>query len=939
MQTPDSSKPLRLSALGGFSKIGGSSALVQLDGVSILLDCGINSGITQNPVPPALRRAKPDLVLLSHAHIDHVGALPLVSRNCPGVPIYATTPTKKLAEIMLRDCMKLSSMRGPPIYSDVEIETTVKSIIGVEFDKPIKFRNISIVFRKAGHILGAASIVVDGTHRIVYSGDFSSQGTHITPGPSFPDPPEKCDLLFSEVTYGGRKVEAREAEEERMLSEIRKILDGGGRILIPSFALGRAQEVIVLLVAAIRRGSIPGVPIYLDGMVKEITDAYASLSDWLGDPKASELLTDWSVIKPVASEMERIDLLFGNEPCVIIASSGMLSGGWSVVYAKDTCSRKGSGIFFVGYLDEESPGHKLRAMSAGRIQLIDDEVVVKCKVDSFALSAHANHEGILEFARKYRPKFYVPVHGDPGSRWKVSKEVTELTKAVPILPFEEETYAVNTENGKLELILSESDKLANRFLRAKDYTMADSDEISLSLWDFLQENQIDAYDNIEQTVWSIFKLSGNFVTVDPWTTVKDRSRFFKACEKMISDHYPTHADHFIRRFHNTVPNFLANLILYGGNRSWLEHVAPVKVSSLEETEALLVQAWNELEVSPKLSDVYHRCRIRAEWPSDTEVEQKFASIFEITEPILSLLRPLPEWVKCLIVDSTLMGAVDGQVIFALVIAKNGHGDVEHDLESFLAKLADSQLFKLAGWQLDRTKVVPSVFVIEGGANGEKTVTRENFDEWLSEAIEPFKRDIPAGTFVALSELPQVLAEYGFDVKSNPNFIEVMHRQSGKRILVGVDPSGSRFGHYRSIRGCVVDYEKFKLVARHLSKLWKHKQDVKRGDAELGTDVIVSSGWHSYNPESSRRDSLEDAMEIYEYSHIVHILRMLDNYWGQSATHRKYATVARQDREWLEQTYGYARTAEVEGFNHDVREFCGLSFARTQYDRYLVITLT
>jgi Cft2 family RNA processing exonuclease len=927
---------IRLHAIGGFSRIGGSSALIQMDNVSILLDCGINSGLARDPVPSFLHKVKPDLVLVSHAHIDHVGALPIVVRNNPGIPVFASAPTKMLAEIMLRDCMKLSSAYGPAIYSDPEIDKAIESITTVPFETIIPFRHLNIKFRKAGHILGASTIILQGNHRMVYTGDFSASGTRITPSPSLPDPPEKCDLMLSEVTYGTRELALREAEEQRMLSKIKWILKEGGRVLIPSFALGRAQEVISLLVTEVNRGTIPKVPVYLDGMVKEITEAYASLSEWLPDRTAAESLTDWRILKPVGSELERIDLLFGSEPCVIIASSGMLSGGWSVLYAKDTCSRSNSAIFFVGYLDEESPGHKLRQMAEGTVRLLDDEVIVKCHIDSFALSAHANHQGILELANRYSPSFYVPVHGDPASRWAVAKEVSLRTKASPVMPFEGEIFAISSLTGKSEPVLSNSDILADQFLRLRDNDGRDPAHISTRLWEFLERNRVTDYSAIEQTLWSIFKLSANFVSTDPWITIKDRARFFLACLRLLSDHFPQRVEVFTKQFHRSVPNFLSNLVVYGGNRSWRDRLASVQIESLEAVQALLIQTWEELGVDPTLSDVYYRCKARCEWPANSEVETKFSTIFEEIEPVFSLLAPLPRWVQYLIIDSTLIAAVDGQIVLVLHIIPRGKESSQSKADTDLLRLQDTRLFKLSGWKMDPSRITPSTLVLDAGQHKTGLVTRSTFDEWFSKAIEPFKKDVPPGTFIATSDLPTQMEQYGFDLNIQPNFVEALHRESGSKILVGLASTRNRFEHYRRIRGAVVDFEKFKLITRRLSKLWKHKMDVQRGDAELGTEVIVSYGWHSYLASSERRRALEDAMEVYQYSHIIHILRMLENYWGKRTSLEKYSRVARQDREWLQETYGFKRTAEIEGFNMEVRDFCGLSFARSQYDRYIVL---
>ena len=939
MQVWITEEPLSIRAIGGFSNVGGSSVLAQIDGVRILLDCGIISGAIHNPVPPSLYTIKPDVVLVSHAHIDHVGALPIVIRNNPTTPVFASLPTKRLAEIMLRDCMKLSASRGTPLYTKMEIDRCLELITETSFDTPFRFKDLTITFRKAGHILGAATIIVDGTRRIVYSGDFSTTGTPITPGPTIPNPMEKCDLMFSEVTYGGRKLERREDEEKRMLGKIKWILKEGGRVLIPSFALGRAQEVIGLLVSEMNRESIPRVSIYLDGMVKNITEVYASLADWLPDPATSKILTDWHILKPITTELERISLVFGSEPCIIIASSGMLSGGWSVVYAKDTCSRPDSAICFVGYLDEESPGHKLREMAKGEVRLLDDEVAVKCHVDQFALSAHASHEGIVDLANQYSPTFYVPMHGDQRSRWSVAKEVSNRMHAIPVVPFEEESFDIDVVGRKITPILSDSDGLAAEFLGAKDRRTQTYRDMAIELWEFLETNSVTSYPKIEQTMWSVFKLSVNYASIDPWTTITDRTRFFMACMTLLTDHFPEAAEHFTNRFHRTIPNFLANIVSYGGNRSWLAKLKEVNIESLEEVEALLLQTWKDLGVYPTLSDLFRDCKIRSEWPVNSDVESKFSRIFDEIEPLFSLLAPFPSWLKYLVVDSALVASVDELVIFVLSIVGRKHQlDTSAKQVPDLERIRNNRLFKLSGWKLDASRTTPAILALDGDEQMTGVITRGNFQIWLSKMIEPFKRDIAPGTFFVASDIPRLMSEYGFELNVQRNFIEALHKESGNKILIALSSTANQFEPYMRVQGAVVDFARFKTITRRLSSLWKHKMDARRGDAELGTEVIVSYGWHSNLSPEVRRKALEDAMETYQYSHILHILRMLENYWGKRESYKKYSVVARADREWLEQTYGLRRTAEIEGFNMAVRDFCGLSFNQTQYDRYLALVV-
>ena len=422
------------------SEIGASSAIVEIGATRVLVDCGLRmSGNARLPDFGLLTTEQySDIagVVLTHAHMDHSGALPVFHRHFPQVPIYATAPTRALVEVLLRDSLniaksKLESEGELPLYPPAAVESLLQHLMSVPFGAatPIGNSGVTVTWFPAGHILGAASVGIEGEEqgrivRVLFSGDIAVADQLTVPG-MLTTPGFQPDVLVIESTYGNRLHSPRQLEEQRLLAMITDIIERQGKLLIPAFAIGRAQEVALILLREMRNKRLPLFPVYLDGMVKTVCGVYSNFPAHQ-TPYARRLIERYGnpffnvidEIRAVGSPKEREAIIHGPPAC-IIASSGMLSGGASVTYAQALVADERNGIALTGYQDEESPGRRLLELAEGAthtVTLAGRAVPVRCHVSKYALSAHADSNELARLIDALNPREVVLVHGDSEAR-------------------------------------------------------------------------------------------------------------------------------------------------------------------------------------------------------------------------------------------------------------------------------------------------------------------------------------------------------------------------------------------------------------------------------------------------------------------------------------------------------------------------------------------
>jgi len=425
----DETGNLKLGFLGGASGIGASCVLVVVGELRVVVDCGIRQARGERL--PELRTLQdqlgergPDAIILTHAHIDHSGALPVLHQAWPRAPIVTTPGTAALIRILLLDALKIMDSGREeelPLYGLQQVEGTLAAVRPLAFDDPLELPGGRIRFFPAGHILGAAMALVEsGRRSVLISGDLSVADQRTVPGALAP--PVQPDVMVIESTYGDRLHASRVIEERRLCEQVAGAVARGGHVLIPAFAVGRAQEVILSLAAAMRAGTIPRFPVYADGMVRAVCDAYRSFPEYVhprlrrrlekGDPFFSDGFAK------VHGAAHRREIISGPPACVV-ASSGMLSGGASPVYARAWASEPDSLIAITGYQDEESPGRALLNLAdkrGGALSLPGGAVELAASVERYHLSAHADADELAGLVRRINPARVCVVHGGRAAR-------------------------------------------------------------------------------------------------------------------------------------------------------------------------------------------------------------------------------------------------------------------------------------------------------------------------------------------------------------------------------------------------------------------------------------------------------------------------------------------------------------------------------------------
>jgi Cft2 family RNA processing exonuclease len=431
---------MNITFLGGGNEIGASSAIVEIGAARILVDCGIRmSGEDRLPDLAALKGGQfrqLDAALLTHAHMDHSGALPVLHRHFPAVPVYTTAATHGLVEVLLRDSLNVMRVKAEsenelPLYAASAVNELLEKIIPVPVGSPLQIgrTGLTATWFPAGHILGAASIGIEGvergrTIRVLFSGDIAVGDQLTVPGMLAPKG-FRPDVLVIESTYGDRLHSARELEEQRLIEMVAGVIERKGKLLIPAFAIGRAQEVILMLLKQFRAKRMASFPVFVDGMVKSICGVYSAFpahqtpyARRLIEKHGNPFFNVVDEIRQVATPAEREKVLTG-DPCVIVASSGMLTGGASAFYAQQLVGDERNGIAITGYQDEESPGRQLLDLAEAatrEVAIAGKTYEVKAGVAKYALSAHADCNEIAGLIEAINPRQVVLVHGEGNAR-------------------------------------------------------------------------------------------------------------------------------------------------------------------------------------------------------------------------------------------------------------------------------------------------------------------------------------------------------------------------------------------------------------------------------------------------------------------------------------------------------------------------------------------
>jgi len=424
---------VRITAMGGAREVGRSCFLLQTPESRIMIDCGINVASEERAYPhleiPEVRLSEIDAVVISHAHLDHSGFAPYLFKYGFDGPVYCTPPTRDLSVLLQLDYVDIAEREEKPLpYDKKDIMKFLSHCITLDYGDVTDIApDVRITLHNAGHILGSSVVhfhIGEGLHNVVYTGDLKFDRSRLLAPAACMFP--RVESLILESTYGGAEdiQPPREEAEKELLNVINETTRAGGKVMIPAFAVGRAQEVMVLLEDCRKSGLVEPVPVYLDGMIWEATAIHTAYPEYLSQDlrerifKADEnpFLSE-NFIK-VSGPDERAKVIEG-EPCVIISTAGMMAGGPILEYFKHLAPDPRNSLVFVGYQAEGSLGRRIQGGwreiplrgEGGRVE----EVKVNLQVRTIeGFSGHSDRAKLLNYIRRMssKPQRIITVHGD-----------------------------------------------------------------------------------------------------------------------------------------------------------------------------------------------------------------------------------------------------------------------------------------------------------------------------------------------------------------------------------------------------------------------------------------------------------------------------------------------------------------------------------------------
>ncbi|MBN1646089.1 beta-CASP ribonuclease aCPSF1 [Candidatus Woesearchaeota archaeon] len=452
---------VRVTYLGSGRSVGRSTILLQTQESRILLDCGIHPSpkTEQETYPylevPEFNLQELDAIIISHAHLDHSGFLPYIFKFGYRGPVYCTEPTRDIMSLLQLDLVKIQRSEGrEPIYTSEEVKEVVKHTITLNYEEVTDITpDVRLTFYNAGHIIGSAMChlhIGNGLHNLLYTGDLKFGKTNLlSPAAStFP----RLETMMIEATYGGKdNIMPPGKEQDKYMSDIIiNTVKRGGKILMPVLGVGRAQEMIVIVEKLIRSKIIPAVPVYIDGMVWDITAIHTAYPEFLNSTVRSQIFHKdnnpflMPNIKRVGSSKERKEVIEEEGACIIMATSGMLVGGPSVEYLRQLGDNPRNSLVFTCYQGEGSLGRMIRmGMSeinfqrGGKMEIMP----LKLEVHKIEVTGHSDRRELMNFVNRVnpRPKKIIINHGENSRCLDLASSLHKQYRIETVAPRDLET--------------------------------------------------------------------------------------------------------------------------------------------------------------------------------------------------------------------------------------------------------------------------------------------------------------------------------------------------------------------------------------------------------------------------------------------------------------------------------------------------------------------
>ena len=447
-----------LLTLGGFGQVGRSCMLLTTPDSKVLIDCGINPGArTPSEAFPRLDWAnisldEIDAIVIGHAHLDHTGFLPVLTKYGYKGPIYCTEPTLPMMNLIQLDAIKVAGAQGRrPMYAERDVHQIMRQTIGLSYGTVTDISpDIKLVLANAGHILGSASChfhIGNGDHNFVYSGDIKYGKSMLLESADTRFP--RVETLLIESTYGAKEdiQPTREEVETAFIKSVNEILKGGGKVLIPIPAVGRAQELMMVIDKYMKSGQLTESPVFMEGMIQEATAIHEAHPEYLERSLKQKILEtddnpfDSEYFTNIEHSDARDEPLREDSPCIVIATSGMLEGGPVLEYFRNFAPNPKNKILFVSYQVNGTLGRRVMD-GARQVTIIGREGKVEVvtinagteKLEGF--SGHSDYNQLMSYVQRLRPKLrrVLVNHGERRKSQNLSSAINRMYRVTTHYP-------------------------------------------------------------------------------------------------------------------------------------------------------------------------------------------------------------------------------------------------------------------------------------------------------------------------------------------------------------------------------------------------------------------------------------------------------------------------------------------------------------------------